>query len=164
MLSRAVGPTYGVSKNAMVTIVRVPPSTGPIEAMAGPAMVSAYVQVFNDIVSKGLGGRAVVIAANGFTATLAGTNSQGYPVQGHRDYPMFKTIGNFAQVGVLVSDLFGLFCFITSVQHSHTELDKRSLLAFDFSIYILDKFLFKIFGSEWKTYTDIYVGHRPFWK
>lgn len=119
MLSKAVGPTYGISKNAMVTIVRDPPLIGGTETMSRQAMINGYIQIFNDIVSKRLRRRAVAVSANSFQLDLAGTRAvDRYPPRDHPDRLFWKVVAAFASVEASLSTL-DLGFVLSHQEHNH---------------------------------------------
>jgi hypothetical protein len=77
MAAKAVGEAYGVSKNAALTIVRIPQGKPTLEEEArgrqypiryGP-YVDAFRLVLEDVRAKGLQGRAVINLSSGFEDT-----------------------------------------------------------------------------------------------
>lgn len=85
VLSKAVGPSYGVSKNADITVVRIQPTifgnndlvcTDPSQVMRINLIIDALTKVLADITKKILGQRAVV---NPSCATTKQRNT-GFPL------------------------------------------------------------------------------------
>ena len=106
MLSKVVGNDYGVSRNAAVTIVRLPQAIQYVEGVAQPdpeadfrysTIVDALYQVLNDVVLKDIGNRAVINLSFGLEDVL-----HRIPNQGDAGYELYEVLNLLIQHFVVI--------------------------------------------------------------
>lgn len=106
MLSRAVGPSWGVSQSADVTVVKVAepirgtmdPQNQPLTGMRRVNGIDALVEALLDIKSRGLANRAVVSVSWVFLPDAL--NNPPRPTE-QLDYVMYTTVKAMIDYGVI---------------------------------------------------------------
>ncbi len=104
MLSKVKGHTFGISKNAAITIVRVPRTSEPVPKpkdwepdFSYAAMLHALELIHADIEAKNLQKLAVVSFSISFTPDY----ELRLPQPGEKDYGLYKALEKLIDMGVV---------------------------------------------------------------
>jgi hypothetical protein len=106
MLSRTVGPEFGVSKRAALTIVRLPapirgpgdPPLVPLASWRMSTLVDGIAKVLQDVFDRGIQNQAVI------SLSLSSTVDLGrFPVPGDDLFPLYLALTAVVSKGIVVT-------------------------------------------------------------